>query len=384
MNSDATRVIELTPPGRGAVAVVLVAGPDAARAVGQIFAAASGRPLDEAPLGRILLGRWGGPDGEEVIVCRRTIDELEVHCHGGAAAVRGIVQRLRAQGCRRCNWQGWLQHREIDPLRRAARLALAEAPTLATAAVLLDQFHGALSAALLAAADAISEEQWQPAADTLDGLIARGSFGTHLTRPWRVVLAGPPNVGKSSLLNALAGFQRAIVSPLPGTTRDIVTCNIAIDGWPVELADTAGLRENAANEIEAAGMGLAGSAIAEADLVIVMHDVSVEHRGTSPGAASSLHVYNKSDLLPIGELPANLLIMEAGLAPPPLTSAVTGEGIAELVAAIGQTLVPNPPPAGTAVPFQADQLTAIERARQAVHRSDQRTARDALQSLLAL
>ena len=100
-------------------------------------------------------------------------------------------------------------------------------------------------------------------------------LGLHLTTPWRVVLAGAPNVGKSSLMNAIAGYQRAIVSPTPGTTRDVVTVTTAIDGWPVQLADTAGLRETQ-DELESAGVALADAAIGEADLVIVVSDASAD------------------------------------------------------------------------------------------------------------
>ena len=90
---------------------------------------------------------------------------------------------------------------------------------------------------------------------------------------WRVVIAGPPNVGKSSLINAMAGYERAIVSPLPGTTRDVVTLTTAIDGWPVQLADTAGLRASD-DELESAGVKLAGAALAAADLVILVCDAT--------------------------------------------------------------------------------------------------------------
>ena len=76
----------------------------------------------------------------------------------------------------------------------------------------------------------------------------------HLDRPWRVVIAGAPNVGKSSLVNALAGFARSLVSPTAGTTRDVVTTRIALDGWPIELCDTAGQRESA-DAVESAGIG---------------------------------------------------------------------------------------------------------------------------------
>ena len=86
--SQITRVIELTPTGRAAVAVVLVAGPDAVRIVNECFHRADGRQLEAFAPGRILVGRWGAVAGEELVVCRRSEEEVEVHCHGGAAAIR--------------------------------------------------------------------------------------------------------------------------------------------------------------------------------------------------------------------------------------------------------------------------------------------------------
>ena len=115
------------------------------------------------------------------------------------------------------------------------------------------------------------------AAKIVDQILEYRDVGLHLTMPWRVVIAGPPNVGKSSLMNAIAGYQRAIVSPLPGTTRDVVTITTAINGWPVQIADTAGLRDTV-DELESAGIALAGAVVEQADLVIVVSDASVEMR----------------------------------------------------------------------------------------------------------
>ena len=103
-------------------------------------------------------------------------------------------------------------------------------------------------------------------------------LGRRLTAPWRVVVAGPPNVGKSSLVNALAGYQRSIVAPTPGTTRDVVTTRLAIDGWPVELADTAGVRE-ATDALETQGVRLAREATAAADLCLWVLDASARLAG---------------------------------------------------------------------------------------------------------
>ncbi len=275
-----TRVIELTPTGRAAVAVVLVSGPDAVRCVNECFCCADGRQLESFASGRILVGRWGAPDGEELVVCRRSDEEVEVHCHGGVAAVRAVVDLLCERGCASTHWQDWLGESEADPIRTAAQIELADAPTARTAAVLLDQYQGALSSAIRSVLDAATAGEWETASAALDAILVQRGVGLHLTKPWRVVLAGRPNVGKSSLMNALVGFQRAIVCDLPGTTRDVVTAMTAIDGWPIQLADTAGLRSTR-DEIELAGVTRATAAAGAADLVLLVEDCARKQRGCS-------------------------------------------------------------------------------------------------------
>jgi tRNA modification GTPase len=196
-----------------------------------------------------------------LVVCRRGKERVEVQCHGGVAAVRSVVDALVAEGCRETAWQDWLRLSAADSMQAAAQFALADALTARTAAILLDQLNGALAAACRATIAAITAENWPLAAELVGQLLDRRDLGLHLTTPWRVVLAGPPNVGKSSLINALAGYERAIVSPVPGTTRDVVTLTTAIDGWPVELADTAGLRTTD-DELESAGVQLAEATLA--------------------------------------------------------------------------------------------------------------------------
>ena len=123
-----------------------------------------------------------------------------------------------------------------------------------------------------------------------------------------MVLAGRTNVGKSSLINALAGFERAIVSHQPGTTRDVVTTVTAIDGWPVQLADTAGLRLSD-DELESAGVRLAVETVQSADLIIAVEDAAAaneppdtQHDDLSQTIAQLqrtrpvIHVRNKIDL----------------------------------------------------------------------------------------
>jgi tRNA modification GTPase len=182
-------------------------------------------------------------------------------------------------------------------------------------------------------------------------------------------------------MNALAGFERAIVSPTPGTTRDVVILATAIDGWPVQLADTAGLRPTT-NAIESAGVALAETALATADLAVIVSDAtqSAPANFQLPPSLPTrlLHVRNKIDLLPV-------IGTAAGHLPLPTidTSALTGAGIRELADAIGKSLVPNPPPPGAPVPFTASQVESLAVARNAIQRQHPAPAIEALQSMLS-
>ena len=164
---------------------------------------------------------------------------MEVHCHGGHAATTAIVADLNSAGIITRSWPETL---DAGKLEADAFEALAHAPTERTAAILLDQYRGALRAAINRVIEFINGGHLEQAGSELERILSREPVGQHLVAPWRVVLAGKPNVGKSSLINRLAGYQRSIVFDQPGTTRDVVTTRTAIDGWPVELADTAGLR----------------------------------------------------------------------------------------------------------------------------------------------
>src|SRR5439155_6204210 len=136
---------------------------------------------------------------------------------------------------------------------------------LRTAAILLAQLRGAFTRDCRAAEQVLRAGRQAEAATRVADLLRLAPVGRHLVVPWRVVVAGAPNVGKSSLVNALAGFQRCVVTPMPGTTRDAVTTLIAVDGWPVELIDTAGIR-NVADDLESAGVDRARRTAADADV----------------------------------------------------------------------------------------------------------------------
>jgi len=367
--------------------VVEVVGPESTAAVDACFLAANGRLLADQPLGAIRFGRWLAPDGEELIVCRATEATIEVHCHGGLAAVRAVVESLILQGCTEQTWQDQLSSALGSAIQAEARIALANCTTDRTAAILLDQLDGALEGQLREIQSGIQQREFVSATEKLTALLGRSALGLHLTQPWRVVLAGPPNVGKSSLINALLGYERAVVFDQPGVTRDVVTASTAIAGWPVELADTAGLRP-ATNEIEAAGVALARQVLAEADMVLL-----VDEFGPQPLAderivplwaqqdelqlaphQTLLRVANKLDRAPAGWQSPQ---------PCQAVSATTGAGVDQLLRAIGQGLAGEPPPAGAAAPFTLRQVGLIEQASQAAASHQSETCLAAMQALLA-
>lgn len=376
-------VVQLTPPGRGAVATLLIEGSGAEEAVQTRFQAKGSRPLTSHPLDRLVFGHFklpagaeaAGAPGEEVVVRRHSAESVEIHCHGGFAAVRLIEQALVDAGARVIPWQDWVRQRHLDPITAAAQVALAHARTERTARVLLDQYQGALRRAIETLRQTLAAQATSAAGGQLETLLVHARAGLHLVEPWQVVLAGPPNVGKSSLINALLGYQRAIVHPTPGTTRDAVTAITALEGWPVELSDTAGLRTTG-EIVEQAGIAIAQRRLASADLVVLVFDRSLPWSEADQQLVAAwpqaVVVHNKADLPSPPESPR-----PTGLA----TSTRSGQGMETLVRTIAQRLVPSPPPAGAAVPFTPEQVDRLHEVQAAIQRDDLRAAAVALEPL---
>ncbi len=351
-----TFAAQMTPPGHGAIATLALWGPAAWEVVRAQFHPAGPHALPAVPEeGRIWLGHLGRETGDQVVLTvrrQRGHPWVEAHCHGGPEVVRLIAETLESHGVAICSWPELLRHGGDSSLRALAAAALSEAPTVRTAGILLDQHVGALDRALGEIRAAWARQDRAEVENRLAELVRYVSVGRHLTTPWRVVVAGAPNVGKSSLVNALAGFHRCVVSPTPGTTRDLITTVIALDGWPVELVDTAGLRDNAGG-LEAQGMDLARSAAAGADLVLWVLDASAPPVWPPAGLAARL-VVNKTDLPAAWDLGS---VNEA-----PRVSAVTREGLAELGNGLAGWLVPEAPPPGAAVPFTHAPCDRVEAA----------------------
>jgi tRNA modification GTPase len=366
-----TIVAVATPPGRGGVAVVRVSGP-AVPAIATTLLGALPPPRYAT------FSRWHDAAGSLIDIGLALYfpaphsftgePVLELQGHGGDVVVDSLVERIVALGARRAR-AGEFSERaflndKIDLAQAEAIADLIAAGSRRAAQAALRSLQGEFSqrvnatrAALVSLrvyveaaidfpeeeidflASAELRERLEDVQQRLGSVLAAAEQGAVLTRGLTVAIAGLPNAGKSTLMNRLAGHDVAIVTPVAGTTRDLLRERIEINGIPVELIDTAGLRETTHDAIEAEGMRRAREAIARADHVLFVVDVAADpaaesfavERGQLPTGVPVTVVMNKSDLVAaIETLPPRVAI-----------SASTGAGLDELrsliVASAGQS-----------------------------------------------
>jgi tRNA modification GTPase len=339
----------LSPPGKGALAVLHVCG-DGAKALATKLL---GREIAEAPVfgkltheGEILdegMARMtAGFTGEETV---------ELTCHGGTAVVERLLRALEACGAIRADPAALLERGvetgHLDRIRAEAWSLLPGAATELAALVLHDQAQGALSKAVAALSAPRDAER----------LLAGAPLGLALASPRRVVLAGSPNVGKSTLFNALVREERALVSPIPGTTRDPVGERIAIEQVPIELVDTAGVDEPR-DLLEQLSIERTHRRLREADVVLFLFDAEAGARGPELRFLETLA--HRRMILLVNKI-------DAGNKKPLLEalpiSAKTGKGLEELRRRILHALAVKPRHvAGEAVVFTSRQERLLARA----------------------
>lgn len=362
-----------TPPGRGGIGIVRISGPDAAQIAQEIlgtcppprqaticrFSAADGLAIDRGLA--LFFYHPRSFTGEDV---------LELHGHGGPVVLDLLLQRVLQVGARLAR-PGEFSERaflngKIDLAQAEAIADLIDASSAQAARSAIRSLEGAFSRQVHSLVEAVTQlrmyveatidfpdedidflsegrvlEALQAIQESLLKLMSQAQQGALLRDGITVAIAGPPNAGKSSLLNALAGRETAIVTPLPGTTRDVLHDEISLDGLPLHLVDTAGLRESQ-ETIERIGIERAWGAISTADRVLVLMDSTAvdldgaltllqEIRDTLPGAPPMTLVRNKADLS--GE-PTGLTSLQ-GLALLTL-SAKTGDGLPALRAYLKQ------------------------------------------------
>ena len=318
-----------TPPGRGGIGIVRVSGEHARRIAG----AMAGRVPDprEATFAHFRDGDGDAIDHGIVLLFAAPAsftgeDVVEFQGHGGPVVLEALLDRACQLGARiacpgEFTERAFLndkidlsQAEAVEDLidsasRRAARSAMRSLNGLFSRRVMaIDQAVLGLRVFLEAAMDFADEEidilADSDAVERLDGvttslreLLAETRQGQVLRDGLDVVIAGPPNAGKSSLLNRLLAENRAIVTDIPGTTRDLLFADAEFDGIPVRLTDTAGLREGG-DAVEEIGIERARGAVATADLVLFVVD-DTSNACASPrdlSAAQVVHVHNKVDL----------------------------------------------------------------------------------------
>jgi len=385
-----------TPPGRSAIAVIRISGPDAAAA---LLALTSSLPEPRSASLRRLRDPVSGDILDEALVIRfaapRTEtgeDIVELQVHGGRAVIQSVLTALArmpslrpaepGEFARRALINGKLDLAEVEGLAdlidaetEAQRQQAIRAAAGLSSAVYDDWRSDTLAAmALVGSAIDFSDEsdvsadavrRAEVVAERLAGRLAAalgdGHRGEILRNGFRVVLAGPPNAGKSSLLNALSRRQAAIVSDEAGTTRDVIEVRLNLGGWPVIVCDTAGLRE-AESKVEQEGIRRTLDEARRADLILWLVAPDTERDPGSVGGPASgqsggppaellldgtpvITVETKSDLLTIDEKNSSDLIHVKHFpetppeTPPDLTlriSTLTGEGLATLTADLAE------------------------------------------------
>ena len=369
-----------TPPGEGGIGIVRLSGPRAMEVACRAFSPSSGAdprgfashtihrghvvdPGTGAVIDEVLLLLMRAPrsyTGEEVV---------ELHGHGGRVSVQSILSTVLRNGARAAlpgefTRRAFLNGR-LDLAQAEAVLEVVRAKTEAGLKAAVRQLQGGLSglvqglrrellsllATLEASVDFPEEGLDFPEVGELEKRIYRVEEGLHaliqkaregrlLREGAKVVIVGRPNVGKSSLLNALLGRERAIVSVIPGTTRDTVEEEFQVGGIPVRLIDTAGFRQEPGDPLEAEGLRRTRAALEQADLAIVVVDGS-DHIAPSDLQAWSepreprILVVNKSDLPPA----VSPAIYGSRFGVQPLfTSALSGQGVEDLRKALQRLL----------------------------------------------
>ena len=353
MTRTETIVAAATPPGRGGVGIVRLSGPKvpeiAAVMLGEVprpRQATRARFLDarKEPIDAGLALFFPAPasyTGEHV---------LELHGHGGPVVIEALVTRALELGARRAHAGEFTRRAflndKLDLAQAEAIADLIDAGSREAVRAAMRSLQGEFSAMVRGLTEAVIDlrtyveaaidfpeeeidfladrelgERFQALREHFSGVLESARQGRLLHEGMTVVIAGRPNAGKSSLLNRLAGYDAAIVTPIPGTTRDVVRAPVAIDGMPLHVLDTAGLR-HAGDSIEEEGMRRARAEIERADRVLFVIDAAEdpaaeayrEERTRLPADVPVTLVLNKCDLAgSLGESPAAIFWTAASL-----------------------------------------------------------------------
>ncbi len=356
---SASFVTRMTAEGPGAIGVLRIWGPKAVEVADRAFRPRSGRkPLRDSASGELRLGWFGGDEVVALLMDDESTGnvEVEIQGHGSELLIDSLIRLLATLEIAHATRDAYLAAHGIRKLERLALEKLGHAGTARAAAVLYRQSRGALRADLEIIASAIDQRDIAAATGALDELLRTTDFGTRLAGGFRVALAGLPNVGKSTLINALAGYERSVVSPTPGTTRDAVDVAVVLDGWPIVLTDTAGLRDATADPLEAEGIRIAREEHRRADVVLKMSECGQEPAPEETGSRV-IEVRTKADLA-TAEIIELATRSASGVS---VVSALTGEGLEGLIERIVRAVAPAELAEREAVVFDESLATSLRK-----------------------
>lgn len=366
-----------TPLGAGGIGVIRISGDKARSIAAQVFAPASGKDICKAAGYTALYGRVFDAQGDideaiaTVFAAPKSYtgeDVVELSCHGGVYLLQRTLRALLDRGAQPAQAGEFTKRAflsgKLGLTQAEAVMDLISAQGAQAARAALSSRDGALyqklsgvtarlleTAAQLAAwvdypddeipeiTDTEMNDALQFAGDELSALLATFDAGRVLREGVETAIVGRPNVGKSTLMNLLTGYQRSIVTSIPGTTRDIVEDTINLGGVILRLADTAGLRETQ-DEVERVGVGLARKKLETAGLVLAVFDSSDILSGEDICLIESLEerpaiaIINKSDL----ERKVDAGLIARSVRHVVFVSAKNGEGVDELSALITEVL----------------------------------------------
>ena len=406
-----------TPPGRGGIGIVRLSGPDACAVAAPLLQLRHPLAAGQARFAHIIDTSDSEVLDEAVVTffeapnSYTSEDIVEIAAHGSPVLLDYLLRASLRNGARLAEPGEFTQRAflsgRLDLTQAEAVRDLIESTTLHQARLAAQQLGGALSrqiapikeklvhliAALEAGIDFAEDDidllpaseiaaQIEAIATPLTALEQTFAYGRIVRDGFTLAIVGRPNAGKSSLFNRLVERDRAIVTAAPGTTRDLVTERVSLDGIPVELVDTAGLRD-AIDEAESLGIAKSREAMAEADIVLLVRDATQPLHREDEAAISAhadrplLIALNKRDLAPQAALPASAHPIIS-------TSALTGEGLPELRRAILATLSAAAPTSETALLTNLRQQQAVSGTVAALARAQQATAASIPHEMLLL